>query len=280
MKTAIKPPLVIDKSFAHSRTHLLSKLAKDYTLLMPSAFFYEVFTTVPEKRALELKDFPPFQRVHIGTLLKQERKTGKPADSINFREMNFNPMVASASWRLSADNAKIVEKDKVASVGPALDFWQDVLKLRCVPGFSEDELGSTRGSDEEFIHLCEKLREEYRIQEIAKEFAWIHAPKLNPHWLYYRHLQTLVLQGLVLLRRYPNPGDVFGILRTEHDVHDLEYLTLGLHAGSLATAEISTLLSKASMSWRFRMLHPRGNLVEPMAKPGRTTEHIANSQKN
>lgn len=263
METEVKPPLVIDKSFAHRKTGLLSKLAKDYTLLVPSAFYYEVFTTVPEKRALELMDFPPFQRVHIGTLLKQERKTGKPADFINFREMNFNPMVASASWRLSANDAKIVEKHKVGSVGPALDFWQDVLKMRRVPGFSEDELGATRGSDEKFIRLCEKLREEHRIQEIAKWLDWRHAPKLSPHWMYYRHLQTLVLQGLVLLRRYPNPGDFFGVLRTEHDVHDLEYLTLGLHAGSLATAEISTLLSKASMSWRFRMLHPRGNLVVP-----------------
>ena len=119
-----------------------------------------------------------------------------------------------------------------------------------------------------FIELCMKLREPHRIQRFAEEIDWVHASKINPHWLYYRYFQTLLMQGLILLRRYPNSGDIFGRERTEHDVQDLEYLTLGLHANGLATADVSDKLPKASMGWRFRILEPHGKLIVPAARQG------------
>jgi hypothetical protein len=259
----MKPPLVIDKSYANSNLRTLSRLANVYTLVMPTAFYYEVFDTTPEKRAKELKGFPSFRRIHIGTLLKRESETGKPVESVTCGEMIFNPEIASTSWQPSSEILWALEQHNTRNIVPHIDFFKNVKAERIVPGFSADELTGIWASDEQFVELCKKLREPLRIQRIADEIGWIHASKINPQWIYYRHFQTLVMQGLILLRRYPNPGDIFGEERTEHDVQDLEYLTLGLHANGLATAEVSDKLPKASMSWRFRILEPHGNLIVP-----------------
>lgn len=261
----MKPPLVIDKSYANRKSGNLSRLASEYTLVVPTAFYYEIFTTTPENRERELKKFPAFRRVHIASLLKQESDTGKPAESVTCSEMIFNPEIASTTWHPTPEIAVALEQHNSKNIVPQIDFLRNVKATRTVPGFSDDELAGIWSSDEDFVELCKKLREPPRIQRIAEEIGWIHASKINPQWIYYRHFQTLVMQGLILLRRYPNPGDVFGEERTEHDVQDLQYLTLGLHAKGLATAEDSDKLYKASMSWRFRILEPYGNLILPTA---------------
>jgi hypothetical protein len=259
----IKPILIIDKSFANRKSGLLPKLANHYTLSVPSAFYYEIFTTAPKNRVRELNAFPQFQRIHISSILREEKLSGNPVQLIMGGKMRFNPVVAHESWRLSSDEAMVIENYKEAIIKPILDFWKNVLECRRIPGFSKDEIDATRASDDDFVSLCKKLREEKCIQAFAEEIGWVHASNLNSKWLYYRHFQTLIFQGLVLLRRYRNPGDSFGEERLEHDVHDLEYLTLGLHAQALATAEVSLKLAKASMAWRFRILEPLGNLIKP-----------------
>lgn len=265
----MKPPLVIDKSYAHRKSGNLSRLAHEYTLVVPTAFYYEIFTTSPENRERELKKFPAFRRVHIASLLKQESDTGIPAESVTGSAMIFNPEISSREWHPTPDIAKALEQHNSKNIVPQIDFLRNVKATRNVPSFTDDELAGIRSSDDDFVELCKKLRDPLRIQRFADEIGWIHASKINPKWLHYRHFQTLLLQGLILLRRYPNSGDFFGEERTEHDVQDLEYLTLGLHASSLATAEVSDKLPKASMSWRFRILEPHGNLIVPNASRGR-----------
>jgi hypothetical protein len=259
----MKPLLVIDKSYANRKSGNLFRLASEYTFLVPTAFYYEIFTTSLENRERELKNFPPFRRVDIASLLKQESETGKPVESLRCCEMTFNSEVASASWLITPEIAIVLDQHKSKNILPHIDFLRNVRDQRIVPGFSDDELAGIWGTAEEFVELCKKLREPPRIRRIAEEIGWIHASKINTKWLYYRHFQTLVMQGLVLLRRYPSPCDVFGEERTEHDVQDLQYLTLGLHTKRLATAEDSNKLSKASMGWRFRILEPHGNLIVP-----------------
>lgn len=264
----MKPLLVIDKSYANRKSGNLSQLATEYTLVVPTAFYYEIFTTTSENRERELKKFPAFRRVHVASLLQQEIETGKPAESVTCGEMSFNPEIASTTWRPTPEIARALEQHNSENIVPQIDFFRAVKAMRTVPGFSDDELAGIWSSDEDFVELCKNLREPHRIQRIAEEIGWIHASKINPQWIYYRHFQTLVMQGLILLRRYPNPGDVFGEERIEHDVQDLEYLTLGLHAKGLATAEDSDKLYKTSMSWRFRILEPYGNLILPTASGG------------
>ena len=261
--TELKPPLVLDKSFANWKTGSLPNLASNYTLLVPSAFYYEVFTTEWKNRVRELKNFPSFRRIHIPSLQRLESETGRAAASIDAPELGINPEVENESWRLGAEYVTTLEKYRAASVQPAVDFWRQVLALKGVPGFSEPELAATKGTPEEFIRLCELLRSERRVRRIADNIGWAHVAKLDSGWFHFRLFQAWALQGLVLLRRYPNPGDAVGETRLEHDVQDIEYLSLGLHAGALATAESSNDLKKASMSWRFRILDPSGLLIKP-----------------
>lgn len=267
----MKPPLVIDKSYANRKSGNLSRLANEYTLVVPTAFYYEIFTTSPENRERELKKFPAFRRVHLASLLKQESETGRPVESVTCSEMIFNPEIASTTWLSTPEIAMALEQHHSKNIVPQIDFLRNVKTEKTIPGFSEDELAGIWASDEEFVELCKMLRNPLRIQRFADEIGWIHASKINLQWLYYRHFQTLVLQGLILLRRYPNSGDLFGEERMEHDVQDLEYLTLGLHANGLATAEVSDKLPKASMSWRFRILEPHGNLIVPPSGRGLRT---------
>lgn len=50
-------------------------------------------------------------------------------------------------------------------------------------------------------------------------------------------------------------------LTPEHDFQDLEYLTLGLHSGHLATLEASTKFERMPMKWRYEILEPSGKVI-------------------
>jgi hypothetical protein len=80
----LKPPLVVDKSFANKRTGSLSKLTDNYTLIVPSAFYYEVFTTAPKNRVRELNSFPSFRRIHIPSVQRLELETGSSRNRVGF----------------------------------------------------------------------------------------------------------------------------------------------------------------------------------------------------
>lgn len=264
----MKPAIVIDKSYANRNSGKLSRLAIEYTLVVPTAFYYEVFTTSAENRVRELKNFPPFKRIHLSTLLKQETETGEPVKSVSRAELSFDPEIATITWQPTPELAGALRQHDTNNIVVQLEFLKDVVKMRSIPGFSEGELAAIRACDEDFIDLCVKLRDPYRIQRFAEEIGWIHAAKINSQWIYYRYFQALVMKGFILLRRYPNPGDVVSDCRLEHDIQDLEYLTLGLHVNALATAEVSNKLSKATMSWRFRVSEPKGHLIIPNARHG------------
>lgn len=261
MASELKPPLVVDKSFANRKTGRLSRYSGDYTVLVPSAFFYEVFTTAPEKRSRELKNFPEFRQIHSPSLQRMELETGTPAISFQTPELSVNPEAASTSWKLNSAQEAQLLKYREDSIIPALDFWRSVLTEKVTLGFSTKELAATKGTEEEFIRFCSELRDERRIQRIGEEIGWKHTAKLDSRWFHFRHFQTWALQGLILLRRYPHPRDAVNDTRLEHDVLDNDYLMLGLHAGALATAETSPKLRKASMSWRYRLLEPNGTLI-------------------
>ena len=106
-----------------------------------------------------------------------------------------------------------------------------------------------------------------KIKNIAVTVSWPHAALFDETWLHFRHYQALVLQGLILLRRLQRPKDVRSQKRLEHDVHDVEYMTLGLMTGHLATNEISDDFNKFSLKWRFQLFRPDGVLVTPVSLP-------------
>lgn len=254
-------PLVIDKSFAHaSKTTRLVSLAKDYFFLVPTAFYFELFTTNDLNRRAAAQGFPEFQRVHLPILLRQERETGLPATSLDRVEMRISQAVAKIEFRLDAPYAEIVERHRNEVVEPLVDFWTCVIRIG-VPGFTKEELAVCHGPEDEFTELCKTLQQKGRIRMIAEQIEYPHAARIDSNWIQYRQLQAMALQGLVVRRRYPNLGDNVGRKKMEHDVQDLEYLTLGLHAGRLATKETSTDFRLMPLQWRFQILEPDGEVI-------------------
>ena len=155
----------------------------------------------------------------------------------------------AATWSPNAQESSILDRYRKQSVEFALDFWKQVILARAVPGFSSDELLDVHDSNGAFTTLCKRLNDRERIRNIALEIGFSHAAKIDQRWLWFRFLQAWALHGLVLLRRYPNPrSGIPSEERMEHDVQDIEYLILALHAGALATRDESPKLKKAC--WR------------------------------
>lgn len=250
-------PLVIDKSFGQAfSAEALEALSKRFTFLVPTALYYEAFTTSDRSRRALVLGFPEFQRVHLPSILRTERSSGQPALAIEREIMQFNPAIAELDFRLEGPHQTLVDRHREESVEPMVDFCIDIAR-HWVPGFSDAEIERCDSSESEFIDLCYKLNDRDRIRQIARDLEYPHAENIDSRWLHYRKLQALVLQGLVLRRRYPDTIATMSRERVEHDVQDLEYLILGLHAGRLATRDASEKLSKASLAWRAHILEPR-----------------------
>lgn len=264
------PLLVIDKSFAHAiNGDRLAALSAKYSFVVPSAFYYEVFDPESAKRSQTLTGLREFRRVHIPTLLRRETESGEPAREADLPRLTINPKLLSPDWKLSPEELAIIQRHKIELVEPLLRFWNSVIDHGVI-GFSGAELRAARGTEKEFLTLCETLRDPNRIRMIAARIAFPHFAILDETWLHYRKFQTWTLQGLILWRRYQNSADMRSTEKIEHDTHDIEYLMLGLHAGNLATCETSEKRNKASMGWRFKLLEPQGQLLTMESSDGRT----------
>jgi hypothetical protein len=254
-------PLVIDKSFAQAaKIERLEELRRRFVFLVPSAFYYELFSTTDKSRKQAAQGFPTFHRVHLSILFKQERETGEPADSLEFHPMAINPAVSKLDFRLASPYAELQEQHRRESVEPRIDFLIESLG-EGIPGFANDELAGCGGASCDFTALCAELRNPERIRALAAELGHPHASILDQRWIYFRHLQSLMLQVMVVRRRYGNPKNLISRKNLEHDVEDMEYLTLGLHAGHLATRETSSKFEKMGLKWRFEVLQSSGLVI-------------------
>lgn len=253
--------LVVDKSFAQSAgIDRLAELRREYHFLVPTAFYHELFTTEDRKRRMTAQGFPEFQRVHLPEILRIERASGKPVTSLEPKRLRLNPRVVEQDFRMNIVEQSAVDRHEEESIKPRVDFWLDVARAG-IPGFTKEELSRCAGPPEQFAAFCTTLRARYRIQRIARELGYPHASQLNEKWLFFRYLQCLAMQGLVVLRKYGNPKNEVSREKLEHDVQDMEYLALGLHAGYLATKENSKKFERMPMKWRFEILEPRGQVI-------------------
>jgi hypothetical protein len=260
-----QPPLLpVDKSFTQTvPAATLADLSKIFWLLVPSAFYYEVFDGEAKKRSFAIKGLDEFRRVDLGTLLHRETTTGLPIEEADSGPLSFNPVVLSPDWTLTDELSAVMQDYKTNVVDPALMFWNEVISTRQVPGFTTEEIKAVSGTESEFTNLCTILRDRTRIRRAASIIGFPFSDLLTESWFHFRHYQASLLNALILLRRYPDLQTTRDQLKLEHDVHDMEYLTLGLITGHLATAETSKHFSNFSMKWRFNHLRPDGELITP-----------------
>jgi hypothetical protein len=263
--SAHAPAMALDKSFAQGTNHLkLAVLCENFVFLVPSPFYYEVFKNDPQKRRFTLRGLNEFRRVDIPTFLRRETRSGNPALDGDLQRLCVNPDVLDDAWTMRPGDQSTMDGHKTHIVSPSLEFWNAVIDQGVI-GFSPAEYCAVHGTDAEFADLCAKLRDVGRIRAIAAQLGFRHASKIDGTWFHFRRYQAMILQGLVLCRRYPRPGDRRDLTRMEHDIHDLDYLVLGLLTGRLATAETSSDPRKVSMGWRFKLLEPSGHLMTPVA---------------
>jgi hypothetical protein len=261
------PLIVLDKSYAQAVPAAeLTLLGERFVVLVPNAFYWEVFRIEPEKRSHALKGFPEFRRIHLPELLRKETRSGMPVVEANQPRLEFASMVLEPGWTMTPEQLQVMEDYRQAFIDPSVAFWMKTIAGH-VPGFTEPENDSVLNSDQAFLDLCHELRNPARVRRVAKAIGYKHADRLDPSWFHYRLYQTMAFQGIVLRWRLKGSTEKANPVRLkerlEHDALDLEYLLLGLLVGRLATAETSDKLAKASMGWRFKLLEPQADLLSP-----------------
>lgn len=260
------PLLVLDKSYAQAVPAAeLMRLDKRYVVLIPDAFYYEVFRNNPQKRRHALKGFPEFRRIHLPAILRSETRDGKPVMESDYPRLEFDAKVLEPDWKMTREHENVMADYQKSFLDRSVAFWMETMNGP-VPGFTESENASLK-LDRAFLELCQDLRNPARVISVAKNVGYQHAERLDPSWFHFRFYQTMAFQALVLRWRLKgSTGDANPVRlkeRLEHDALDLEYLLIGLIVRRLATAETSQKLAKASMGWRFKLLEPQSYLLSP-----------------
>jgi len=266
--TAQKPVVVLDKSFAQgTRKELLQELAEQYIIVVTSSFYYEAFTKLSDSRAKIFAGFPEFRRVNTPELYRLERSSRAPALSIDTPARTVNPRLASGELDLADSHRRAIDDFESNMVHPQIDFWKEVIQYGVV-SFEDADVKSVLGNTTGFRAVCAKVLDANRIRNIATEFGLPFGTELDERWITFRGIQASLLHGLTLRFQYPNPGNRRKDVDLEHDVHDIDYLTLGLHAGCFATNESSDDYRK--LGWKFKFLCPQGHLLQSVVRDGVT----------
>jgi hypothetical protein len=262
-----KKLVVLDKSFAEgAKPYCLKRLGTEYSVLVTSHFYFEVFTTLDTSRIRVFAGFPDFRRVDTCSLLKCERESGAPAITVQSVLLELNPGILSGEKLLSRAEQQCIERFEASQVNPQVVFWKNVMQ-RGVLGFDNAEVTAAIGSKEAFVNLGRRLHKIDFIRMVAGKLNMRFADKLDERWFTFRKLQAMLLHGLSL--RYFYPNEPRKDLDLEHDVHDIDYLALGLHAGCLATNE--SLDDHRKLGWRFKYLCPTGNLLQARTHRGESS---------
>ncbi len=259
-----KPVAILDKSYAQSaKPGDLRALADRYTIVVSSSFYFECFSPLSENRKKIFSDFPEFRRVHSPHLFRRERDSLAPAESMELLPLNVNPAIVSGERVLTSDEQRCIDDFERNVVQPEVAFWKEIIKQGVV-GFDNSEIRSVASNIRGFKSLCERLLDRQFVRNAAAEIGLPCAGLFDERWYTYRWLQARLLHGLTL--KYlsshadwkPSADDLDREL--EHDVHDIDYLSLGLHARCFACNESTKNYRK--LGWKFQFLCPDGILLQ------------------
>lgn len=271
-----KPVVILDKSYAQSaKPDDMQALANQYTVVVSSSFYFEYFSPLSENRKKVFSKFPEFRRVHSPNLFKQEQAAQRPAQSMELVPLTVNPAIVSGERALNADEMRCIDDFKRNVVQPEVTFWKNVIKHGVV-GFNDSEIRSVASNLQGFKSLCARLLDPEFVRNVAAEMGISFASMLDDNWYSYRWVQARLLHGLTL--KYlashtgwkPSEDDFESEL--EHDVHDIDYLILGLHARCFACNESTSNYRK--LGWKFKFLCSQGTLLQTSQKWPLTTTAI------
>lgn len=258
-----KPALVMDKSFLQSISDKrLKGIADRYTFVVTSALYYELLPPLDNSRRSILARLGTFRRIHTPVLRRDERKHGVPHQIRALDSLTVNPKVISGGRAMTEEEHTIQKEYESEVVIPEIEFWRDVMR-QGVLGFEDVDWAAVRADRSRLEPLLAKLCDRSFMRWIARETGFPHHELIDETWFSYRSLQAKLIHGLFLYGCYPNPQAPRKELDLEHDVHDTDYLSLGLHLGRFATNESQKDFRK--LGWRFKFLCPEGELIANQA---------------
>ncbi|MBC3806209.1 hypothetical protein H8K52_02470 [Undibacterium seohonense] len=269
----MKQGLILDKCFLEgvSKSRLL-ELSNQYKLIVSGPLFYEMLTTRSTSRVrcfrkLPSKRNPVLLVEHIGILLRKEiehsRPAGKPSNNRINIDFEFNARLLEADYQLPIESARALDHQ-------SLELRSELYQIIELSKTSESLFGSLlTGTQEEqdrakqnaeiLIANCDEVRNFFgTLESPDPNLPYPSAQNINSSWALLRWLQVRMLFALDIHLRYQDQVDEMltaGVLdRLEHDLHDMQHLTLGLLEGAFATNE------KKLQRW-WNLLLPSGDLL-------------------
>lgn len=270
---SVKPGLVLDKSFlqATSKSEMLI-LSERYQFVVSGPLFYELLTASEESRVRCFAKFPrqlnPALLVdHVGTLMRKElahgRPAGKPSENRINIEFQFNPKLTESDYVLPLQAARTLEHQSIEISSEIyqvieLSKTSEALFGPLLSG-SQQEQDQARTAAEDLISNCDAVRDFYgTLDSPNPAFSYPSKDDVDSSWAVLRWLQSKMLFALDIHIRYRgNVGEMLSssvLEKLEHDLHDMQHLTLAVLEGAFATNE------KKLQRW-WRLLMPTGDLL-------------------
>jgi len=273
MSEKTKPGLILDKCFLQAISQRdMTKLSEQYQLVVSGPLFYELITSSDRKRINCFSKFPartnPVLLVdHVGTLIRKElvhcRPSGKPsANRINI-DFEFNPQLLQPGYEFPIKAARELEHQ-------SLELSSEIYQIIEISKTSESLFGAllagtqqeqdqARITAEAKIANLDAVRNFYGTLE-AQNQELPYPPKeiVDSNWTVLRWLQAKMLFSLDIHIRYRGKVDEMlspkVLEKLEHDLHDMQHLTLAMLEGAFATNE------KKLQRW-WKLLMPTGDLL-------------------
>lgn len=256
-------------------------LSERYQFVVTGPLFYELLTASEESRVRCFAKFPsqpnPALLVdHVGTLMHKElvhgRAAGKPSENRINIAFQFNPELAEWGYELPLQATRALEHQ---SIELSSEIHQVIEISKTSEGLfgpllsgSQQEQDHARSAAEDLIANCDAVRDFYGALESPNAaFSYPSKDIVNSGWAVLRWLQCKMLFALDIHIRYR--GNVDNMLssrvleKLEHDLQDMQHLTLAVLEGAFATNE------KKLQRW-WRLLMPTGDLIstnERVAQP-------------
>lgn len=273
--------IVVDKSYVQGAGSL-SEIQRNWSLLFPDAFFFEVASTNASARQSclsklrELKGNGGIYVVsNVGELLRKEIHdlvcAGQPSKNL------VQGLDLDAFFSAQFDDLTKARRDALALTEIELD--QDVNGLIERANTLHGQIqGTSSGSTEQRKRAYDLARQDVAQDRdfIAKFFGEVlcggaYAPPgarflmqiaqtgaFGPEWALYRWTQVTLLYALDLLEKYgqlaPEKLTTKQREKLQHDVIDMQYVVLGVLQGALASKD-------KRMRAMFRLLRPDGAVL-------------------
>ncbi|MCY3838517.1 MAG: helix-turn-helix transcriptional regulator [Gammaproteobacteria bacterium] len=273
--------IVVDKSYVQGAGSL-AEIQRNWSLLFPDAFFFEVASSNPSARQSCLSKLRKLRGnggvyvvSNVGELFRKEIHdlvcAGQPSENL------VQGLDLDAFFSAQFDDLTKARRDALALTEIEFDQEVDAL-IEKANTLHVHIQGTTNGSTEQRKRAYGLARQEVAQDRdfIVKFFAEVlcggaYAPPgarflmqvaqtgaFGPEWALYRWTQVTLLYALELLEKHGQlaPDKLTTKLREklQHDVIDMQYVVLGVLQGALASKD-------KRMRATFKLLRPDGAVL-------------------